>query len=220
MIQAVIFDMDGLMFDTEHLAFKGYQKASDEMGFPFTIDLFKQMCGLSVTKSHELLEKWFNGKFDFFQADEICSAYMKSYLDTHPVPLKKGLMELLIYLRRRSFPAAIATSTPRRSASKLWQSSGVLDYIQQTVCGDEVQKGKPDPEIFLTAAKKLNVDPKECLILEDSYNGIRAAHAAGGKACMVPDMCEPIPEIAGLCDYICDDLLQVIKILDKELIAN
>jgi len=214
MIQAVIFDMDGLMFDTERLAYTGYQKASGEMGFPLSIDLFKQMCGLSFSNCQKVFEKWFNGRFDFLQAEKICATYVNSYLATQPVPLKKGLMELLIYLSDNSLPAAIATSTPRHSAFKLWESSGVYGYIQQTVCGDEVQKGKPDPEIFLTAARKLNKDPKECLILEDSYNGIRAAHAAGAAACMVPDMCEPIPEIAQLCSYICNDLLQVIDILD------
>lgn len=168
MIHAVIFDMDGLMFDTERLTYRGYQKAADEMGFTFPLELFKQMCGLSVRKSQELFQKWFNKEFDFLQTDTICSAYVKSYLSRQPV------------------------------------------------CGDEVQKGKPNPEIFLTAAEKLHVAPKECLILEDSYNGIRAAHAAGAGACMVPDMCEPIPEISRLCSYICDDLLQVMDVLKKE----
>lgn len=99
MIHAVIFDMDGLMFDTKRLTYRGYQKAANEMGFTFPLELFKQMCGLSVRKSQELFQKWFNKEFDFLQTDTICSAYVKSYLS------------------------------------------------RQTVCGDEVQKGKPNPEI-------------------------------------------------------------------------
>jgi len=218
MIQAVIFDMDGLMFDTERIAYDGYQKASDEMGFPFSIDFYKQMCGLSSSKGRELFNQWYNGSFDYHKAEGICFAYMNSYLTTNPVPLKKGLMELLIYLKDNSYPTAIATSTSRQDALKLWQSSGVHDYFKESVCGDEVQNGKPDPEIFLTAAKKLQKDPSECLVLEDSYNGIRSAYASGAFACMVPDMCEPIPEITQLCSYICDDLLQVIDILKREAI--
>lgn len=214
-IKAVIFDMDGLMFDTERLMKAGWEEASREMGFTLTEYHLSQMRGGTRERSSKLFEEWFRGTVDYDQGRAIRTRYQKEYIEKHGVPLKKGLMKLLTYLKEHEIPAAVATSTPRCDASRYWDMAGVTAYIAASVCGDEVQNGKPDPEIFLTAAEKLQTPPKQCLILEDSLNGIRAAKAAGALSCMVPDLTPAVDEIRPFCDIICEDLTQVIPYLDS-----
>lgn len=214
-IKAVIFDMDGLMFDTERLMKAGWEEASREMGFTLTEYHLSQMRGGTRERSSKLFEEWFQGTVDYDQGRAIRARYQKEYIEKHGVPVKKGLMELLTYLKEHEIPAAVATSTPRCDASRYWDMAGVTTYIAASVCGDEVKNGKPDPEIFLTAAEKLQTPPKQCLILEDSLNGIRAAKAAGAWSCMVPDLTPAVDEIRPFCDIICEDLSQVIPYLDS-----
>lgn len=214
-IHAVIFDMDGLMFDTERLMKAGWEEAGREMGFTLTEYHLSQMRGGTRERSSKLFEEWFHGTVDYDQGRAIRTRYQRDSIEKHGVPVKKGLMELLSYLKEHRIPAAVATSTPRCDASRYWDMAGVTPYITASVCGDEVAKGKPDPEIFLTAAEKLQTPPKQCLILEDSLNGIRAAKAAGAWSCMVPDLTPATDEIRPLCDIICKDLSQVIPYLDS-----
>lgn len=215
MINALIFDMDGLMFDTERLMKAGWEEACREMGFTLTEYHLSQMRGGTRERSSRLFEEWFHGTVDYDQGRAIRTRYQRDHIEKYGVPVKKGLMELLTYLKERRIPAAVATSTARKEASRYWDMAGVTPYLTASVCGDEVTKGKPDPEIFLTAAKKLKTPPAQCLILEDSLNGIRAAKAAGALSCMVPDLTPADDGIRPFCDIICEDLSQVIPYLNS-----
>lgn len=215
MIKALIFDMDGLMFDTERLMKSGWEEASREMGFTLTEFHLSQMRGGTRDRSTELFRKWFHGTVDYDQGRAIRTRFLQNYIEEHGVPIKKGLMELLEYLKEQRIPAAVATSTARKEASRYWDMAGVTPYLQASVCGDEVKNGKPNPEIFLRAAEKLQISPEHCLVLEDSINGIHAAKAAGAISCMVPDLTPVTDQLRPYCDIVCEDLSQVIPYLQS-----
>ena len=121
------------------------------------------------------------------------------------------------YLKEETILAAVASSTARAVVEDYLSRVGVLSWFDTVVCGDEVQKCKPDPEIFLKAAEKLKADPKKCIVLEDSFNGIRAGYASGGKVIMVPNLDPPTEEAEKLCFRICPTLAHVKKVLEEKI---
>ena len=138
---------------------------------------------------------------------------MREHITHNPIPMKTGLMDLLTALREQKIPAAVATGTRRVYADDMLARAGLTPYIAAMVCGDEVSACKPDPEIFLKAAALIDVPPSECIVLEDSYNGIRAAHTAGAQPIMIPDTMQPTEEIRALCAHVLPRLDEVIELL-------
>ena len=137
------------------------------------------------------------------------------YLLDHPVPVKPGLFPLLEYLDRQDIPAAVATSTARDQALKLLDKAGIAPYLTAMVFGDMVERSKPEPDIFLRAAELLGAPPRCCMVLEDSPNGIRAAHRAGMLPVMVPDLVQPDQELQKLLYRRLERLDQAINIIDE-----
>ncbi|WP_211336843.1 bifunctional mannitol-1-phosphate dehydrogenase/phosphatase [Corticibacter populi] len=191
-IRAAIFDMDGTMFDTERLRFSTLRKASLQLfGQSISDEVLYGSLGLSAKKAQELAQQHFGPRYPYQairrRADELELAYVRKY----GVPVKKGLYDVLERLKRNGVLLALATSTRRAIAEEYLLSAKVLKYFDATVCGDEVIHGKPAPEIFLTAASEINCAPEECLILEDSANGLKAAVAAGGLPIYLLDIKHP-----------------------------
>lgn len=215
MIKAVIFDMDGVLFDTERLMKEGWMKAGREMGFTITEEQLRQMRGSSRDRSAALFQKWYNGTVDYDKGRQIRSQYTQEYILKYSVPEKKGLKELLAFLKEEGLPAAVATSTDRRTASRYWDLAEITSFITASVCGNEVTSCKPEPDIFLKAAHALQIAPEHCLIVEDSINGLKAARAASGISCMVPDLTPYTEELRPFCDYVCGDLSQIISLIKK-----
>lgn len=215
-IDAVIFDMDGLMIDTERLAAEGWKKSAGKFGFFIDEGRISQIRGRNIADSRELFKNWYQGEVDYDQARAVRVAYVRDYMNENGVPVKAGLVTLLKYLKEQKIPAAVATSTEREVVEKNLGQAGVLSYFDAVVCGNEVSRSKPDPEIFLTAMGKVHAAPEKCIVLEDSFNGIRAGAAAASKVIMVPDMDQPSEEIRGLCFRICSDLSEVIGVLEEE----
>lgn len=213
---ALIFDMDGLMIDTERLAANGWKKAGKEMGFFIDDSQISQIRGRNVEAIRQLFQDWYQGSVSYEKARAIRVAYVSDYIRKKGVPVKEGLTELLKYLIEQKIPAAVASSTAREVVEDHLSQAGVLSWFDAVICGDEVQKCKPDPEIFLKAAEKLKADPEKCIVLEDSFNGIRAGYASGGKVIMVPDLDLPTEEIKKLCLRVCPTLAHVKAVLEEE----
>lgn len=215
MIRGVLFDMDGLMFDTERLAVDGWMEAARQLEIPLSREQTMSLRGLLPEVSRKRFAEWFKDADVYDKGRDIRKAYVEEQIEKYGIPVKKGLYELLEYLRDHGYHIAVATSTSRESAKRHWERAGVEQYFEASVCGSEVKAGKPAPDVFLTAAARIGCEPGECLVLEDSPNGVRAGRAAGCVVAMVPDLDQPDDECRALCDYVLEDLGKVIPILES-----
>ena len=213
MIKGAIFDMDGLMFDTERVYAIYWKSISERHGYPLTDDNMAHLCGAVRPYQIKKFVEWFGEDVPAGEIIDECMQSVSDHLAANPIPFKAGLMELLTALRERGIPVAVGTGTRRVRADAMLVRAGVLPYIDAVVCGDEVPAGKPDPAIFLKAAELIGVPPQECIVLEDSFNGIIAAHAAGAQPIMVPDTMQPTDEIRALCAHVLTRLDEVIELL-------
>lgn len=215
-ITSVIFDMDGLMFDTETVCYQSYVKASHEEGRELPLPVYKRTLGLNRADIKAVYMRYFAGDEAF--VDRIMEkekAYSLQYMRAHGVPKKDGLDTLLSYLQERGMKIAVASSSHRETVVDLITRADVADCFSAVCCGDEVREAKPHPEIFLRAAKKLDADPKNALVLEDSKNGLKAAKAAGIRSILIPDMLEPDAEMRTLATEIRVSLSEVPAYIDE-----
>ena len=204
----VIFDMDGVIFDSERAYVGAYQKLAAKYGLTDT-EAVHRACIDSIGVTRDLTKKIFfsyvGHEFDY----ESYRADVQVELNKTPFELKPGVYELFDWLREKGAKIALASSTRREHVFPMLDGADLTKYFNAIICGDMVGHSKPNPEIFLTAAERLGADPEECYIIEDSYNGIRAAHAAGSHAIMVPDIVQPDDEIKGLAEAILPSLFEV-----------
>ncbi len=216
MTKGVIFDMDGLMLDTEKLLAKYWIQAAREAGFPMELTHVLGIRSLAAVFAKPKLQGIFGENFDYeairARRRELTAAHLAQY----GIEKKKGLDELLDYLKGSGRKIAVATATDRERTELYLRQVGVYGYFDTFVCGDMVHKGKPDPEIYLTACSALELEPSVCMALEDSPNGIRSAYAAGCKAVMVPDLSQPEEDLLPLLYGCAEDLCQVIDLLKEE----
>ena len=211
-LRGVLFDMDGLIFDTERLGREGWLYAGGQLGLDIPDQVIAAMRGTGVDRCRALFNEAVPGGM-YDEAHEIRLEYAQRWIDAHGVPVKPGLRELLGYLRREGIPAVLATSTPRERAELWLEMAEVRAYFAASVCGAEAVRPKPAPDIFLAAAAAIPADPAQCVMLEDSPNGLRAAKAAGCRAIVVPDLTPAPPPGEGLWDAKAEDLTQVISLL-------
>ena len=215
-LSAVIFDKDGLLLDTETVVRKAMFDACTDLGHTMDNELFLSLIGGDRRNNDERLRAHFGAGFPLAAYRERSRIHFE-HICRDEVPVKPGARELLMFLRQRGIPAGVATSTNRARSEENLRRTGLIEFIDVLVTRDDVRFAKPHPECFLRAASLLGVAPPECLALEDSHHGIRAAHAAGMSAIMVPDMLQPTPEIEPLCAGIVDTLAKVQTLLAKSL---
>lgn len=214
MIKAVIFDMDGLMFDTERLWDTLWEPTCRALGLEMPQDLeafFTGGRGLAGVKLNEHIQKFFPQADPQVIVEKIWGLAEQRF--AQGVPCKPGLAELLETLEEKKLPRIVASSSPRALIQKNLETTGMARYFDQVVCGADVRHSKPAPDIFLEAARRLGVDIRDCLVLEDSFNGVRAGHAAGAVTVMVPDIAQPDEEIRALYNRCCKDLFEVRQLL-------
>jgi len=215
LIKAVIFDMDGLMFDTEALNVVAWKAAGKLHGFEMTDELLRSHIGSDVKTTKKLMQEHFGADFDFdaVRADRLAHSFR--YIEENGMPLKPGLRELLAYLDEKGIATAIATSSDEMFVRFYLEHAGLNHEFDVVVSGDKVKEGKPEPDLFLTALAKMGVGAEECLVLEDSYNGITAAHRAGIRSVMIPDLLPPTPEIENIFFRKADVLTDVIPLIEN-----
>ena len=195
-VQAVVFDMDGLLFDTEKLHARAALAAAKEIGCELTMDVFHRFLGTS--EARRILQAHYGDSYPF---DELRVAWRRQFnmLVETELELKRGALDLLDLLDELSLPRAIATSSSRSRVDHHLAMCKLAERFHVVVAAGDYANGKPSPDPFLLAATRLEVEPRDCLALEDSHNGIRSASAAGMMTVMVPDLIEPTAEIERLC---------------------
>lgn len=203
--EAVIFDMDGTVLDTESVFKTIVFEVCTDLGFEMTDAVHTAMVGSSHETTNRLLVEAYGVAFPYTQFDERCRITMRERSHAG-VPVKIGARELLLELRERGIPTAIATSSRSPHAQEQLSAVGLIDMFATIVTRNDVINPKPHPEPYLLAAERLGVDPLLCLALEDSPAGVRAAHAAGMQTIMVPDLVHPSAEIRALDIAIMDSL--------------
>lgn len=213
MIKAALFDMDGTLYDTERISMEGWNYACAKYGFQMT---FEQICathGHNAADNGRRFASWFGEDAPYWEIRDLRYEYMTAYLREHPVPVKPGVFELFQVLHSKNIRITIATGTARKTAASYWESTGVLPYIDASVCGDDITRSKPDPEIFLKAASLSEAAPSECIVFEDSRDGIFGARAAGCMACFVPDLEPASDEIREAADYVLPSLIEAAEMI-------
>jgi len=186
-ISAVFFDMDGLMLDTERLYRAACQTSAVELGYTLSDEIHSQLMGRNAADGEKVLFAEFGPRFPMSVFQQRCQS-LEAEFECTPVPKKHGLDELLDLLDVRGVSKAVATSTRRNIAVPTLNTTGLLRRFRVIATGDEVTNGKPAPDLFLLAARRLGCAPSKCLVLEDAEAGVIAAHRAGMQVYMVPDL--------------------------------
>lgn len=210
----VIFDMDGLMLDTERIAKLAWREAARRAGHEMSDVLFESMIGRSKRDSVDLLHAAFGPRFDFETTYQECGRLYQAHISRDGLPLKPGVRALLEQLAAKNVPLGVATSTRNPVASERLAQVDLLRYFSVLVTGDQVARGKPAPDIYLEAVRRLDIDAASSFALEDSHAGVRAAHAAGLQVIMVPDLVPATPDIAALTCLVAKSLDQVRKFFE------
>lgn len=208
-IKAVIFDMDGVLIDTERISFKSYKEILEEYNYDISIEFYLTLLGRNVQSIKSRFIEVYGENFPFDEIYKKKSKLATDTIDKDGVSMKEGVHELIDYLKENKYKIAVATSTRKERAHKLLADINIINKVDYIICGDQVKNSKPNPEIFLKAAKGLNVYPKECIVIEDSEVGIMAAYAANMKGINVPDMKKPNEHTNKLAFKICKNLIEV-----------
>lgn len=193
--QACIFDMDGLLIDSEPLNKRSWQASVNALGYELDDEKYIQLLGMRMHECEQLLLVWFGDGFPLDVFRQIMFGRRETILKEEGVRLKKGAGELIEHLIEINYPCALATSSTKPEVKKYLLDSGLLSRFATIVTAEDIQRSKPDPEIYLLACERLGIAPQNAYVFEDSVKGIQAAYTAGCKAIMIPDLIHPTPEI-------------------------
>lgn len=209
MIQAVIFDMDGTLIDTEKYYRIFWPKALAEFGYHMTDEQALLMRSLGRPFAPKQLKEWFGESLDYYAVRDRRKEMMEECLDREGIRCKPGALELIKRLKAAGITTAIATATDLQRTAKYMKLTGLEGYFDRLISATQVAEGKPSPDIYLFACKELGLKPEECLAVEDSPNGVMSAYRAGCKVVMVPDQTKPDQELLQ-CLYATADRLDAI----------
>ncbi|HJB14604.1 MAG TPA: HAD family phosphatase [Candidatus Blautia excrementipullorum] len=217
MIKAVVFDMDGVIFDSETLVIKTWEMVAEKYGFSNVEKVCRKCLGTNAEATRKIFLDFYGEDFPYDKYKKEMSSLFHQYAAGGKLPKKTGVTEILEYLKENNIKTGLATSTRKDVVLKELDEGGILPFFDAVVCGDMVNRSKPEPDIYLEACRQLQTDPSLCCAVEDSYNGIRAASRAGMRAIMVPDIAEPTEEMKELAECILPSLLEVKKYLEEKI---
>jgi HAD superfamily hydrolase (TIGR01509 family) len=210
---AVIFDMDGLLLDTETIALRAFQEACREQGLDPDLTVYHKCIGTTYARTREILQAGYGPGFPYDIISRLWNQKFTAEVEKFPVPKKAGVFDLLEYLEKTNTKRAIVTSTRHPTALKMLGNAGILRFFEFVIGGDQIINGKPHPEIYLTACQRLGEKPSDCLALEDSNNGVRSAFEAGLAVIQIPDLVQPSDQVRALGHLIMKSLEDVEKYL-------
>ncbi len=211
--RAVLFDMDGVIFDSERLYIECCEEAAAGLGMENIAEVCRRCIGVTTEVTYGILLDAYRDRalVDRFRSRSV-SLFLEKYR-AGQLEMKPGVRVLLSRLKDSGVKTAVASSTRTEIVERELEEAGLLSFFDAVVGGDKVSRSKPAPDIFLMAAECLGERPERCVVIEDSFNGIRAAKAAGMTAVMVPDLLEPDDEIRGLADAIVPSLFEAADLL-------
>lgn len=204
---AVIFDMDGLLLDTENVFKTAFLQTVKELNLNIDTSFYNQIIGLDAIRSRAMIESYLNNEVSMETFEE---AWINNYRQdiSTDIPVKEGVKDFLTHLNTTDIPCAVATSSRYESAKRHLQNASLLNFFQTVTGGDQVTNGKPAPEIYQKAAKSLNIEPDRCIAFEDSKNGVLSATAAGMTVVQVLDLVKPDNDLIRLKHLIVDTILE------------
>lgn len=215
-IRGVLFDMDGLMFDTESLWQNFFLLAAGDLGLPADETTSEETRGMCISE----LADYYGKRFGVLAEEkipklfELVVQHKEEYFEHNNVVAKKGLTELLDYLYDKHIPCAVVTSSNRKDVEQFLLQAQVPNHFSKIVDSSMFQNGKPDPEMYLVGSEAIGLRPEECIVLEDTLSGLRAAKAAGCAPVMIPDLVWPGKEAMQLVQAVLPDLACVIGLLE------
>lgn len=212
-INGVLFDMDGVVLDTEKLYTRFWQEAAHALGYPMSYEMGLGMRSLSREAGERQLKVYLGECVDYQEVRNKRIEMMSAFIEEHGVEIKPGIHELLAFLKENGIKTAIATSSPLDRTKKYLSQVGLVDDFDELVSGHMVEHGKPEPDIYLYAASKLELKPQECLVLEDSPTGLKAAYRAGCIPVMIPDQDKPDEETKRLMYALVESLVKIKEIM-------
>jgi HAD superfamily hydrolase (TIGR01509 family) len=212
-ISAVIFDMDGLLLDSERVALATFKEACSQCHFVPDLSIYYRCIGTNANRVQEILSEGYGP--DYKAISKIWKARYKAETFDKPVPLKSGADTLLRELEKGGLRRAVVTSTDREIAVRKLTNSRIIQFFDLILGGDQVSLSKPDPDIYLTACRQLDIEPPRGLALEDSDNGVLAAFRAGLRVIQIPDLKPPSPEVLSLGHPVMHTLSEVGEFLKR-----
>lgn len=215
-IKAVIFDQDGLMFDTERVSAEAWGKAGEEIGFQLEESFLCTIRGMNFKDAVRRFEDVFGVGPDYAALRARKQEIFEEILKERGVPVKAGLKELLIYLKDNGYKTAVATASKKEYTLRNLREVGIESYFDSMSSGDMVTNSKPDPELFLTVAEMLGESPENCMVLEDSLNGVEAGLRGGFFTVMIPDLTKPDQTLRERVDWVCESLCEVKNRMERE----
>ncbi len=215
-MKAVVFDMDGVLFDTEMVCMKSWMAVAEANGLPGMEDVFPECIGLNANDSRTVVLNAYGEDFDYPAFRQQTAEWFQAYIRENGLPVKPGAEELLNWLWQEKYAVGLASSTKRETVLGHLEQAGLRERFSAVVTGDMVVHSKPCPDIYLMACGELGVKPEQAYAVEDSPNGIRAAYGAGMRPIMVPDMIAPDEEMRRLSFLIRKDLREVLIYLRQE----
>ena len=208
-LDAIVFDMDGVIFDTETIALRSWQEAADAHNIGDITETAMKCVGRSTVDALRIFEEAYGDRISIEQMHIECIERFKEIVRTEGMPVKVGARELLEHLKASDIKVALASSTSYQTVVDELKDADLFKYFRVIVGGDMIEHSKPEPEIYLLACEKLGADPTKCIAVEDSRNGIISASRAGMMPLLVPDILKPDEEMLKLAHAKFDDLLQV-----------
>ena len=216
-VQAVIFDMDGVIFDSERLVIECWEVIAAKHNISDIVEICMRVQGNNREETGKRFKEKYGKEFPYeTYKKEVTALFLERYGEGR-LPLKPGVLEILKELKHRRLPLALASSTRSDIVIQELDDAHLLPYFDAILGGDMVSRSKPEPDIFLAAAAALQAEPKCCYVLEDSHNGIWAAYRAGMHPIMVPDMQQPTEEIRGIAEAVVENLLVALEYLQARM---